>query len=249
MHQDSLPKAEEKIKLLISKGADPNLPYTDEYGSKYFAVIQQFCAVSDLLEILLKNGGNPNLCDEEGNTLAHNIVGIGGGRSFSGGDEEKLQCLKILKNFGANISAVNNKNESILYAPRYNNILSKEIILFALKNACKPMTETEKAQLEKIQRQKSEGYEIERKRYNSHYYIGEDPLDAKKRYFDKYRNYHPEDVVGNYKRVLKEKAIVEKNNKWKEDNSKEGIEHQEEGRKLQEELFRYQINKKTQKNK
>ena len=77
MNLEKLQEAEKRIKLLIDQGSDPNIPYTDQFNKTKHPIILDYCAVKPVLEILLKNGGNPKFSDEHGNTLSHYIVGIG----------------------------------------------------------------------------------------------------------------------------------------------------------------------------
>ena len=233
MNFGRLKSAEERIKRLVDEGANPNIAYTDEYGHKYRPIILEYCAVQPMLEILLKNGGNPNFSDENGDTLAHYIVHLGGLPGYCGGDEENLRCLETLKNFGADISAVNKKNESILYAPRYGKRLSNEIISFALENGCKPMEESELNKIKMIEEKKREGHRIKDLRSNRRYYQPEDPLVAKE------RSFYGNDYVTRYKSGLKEKQYTERQNQ--RDNSPE---RNEELNKIQKTLFRHQDQKR-----
>lgn len=135
--------AEIQIKNLVNKGANPNIPYTDEFNYKRDPIITKYCAVAPMLEILLKNGGDPKFRDENGNTLAHYIVGLGGYSGYRKSAKEDLECLQLLKKYGADIGAENNNHESILSSPR----CSDEITLFALENGCKP---TEHIDIDKL---------------------------------------------------------------------------------------------------
>lgn len=126
--------AEIQIKNLVNKGANPNIPYTDEFNDKRDPIITKYCAVAPMLEILLKNGGDPKFRDENGNTLAHYIVGLGGYSGYRKSAKEDLECLQLLKKYGADIAAENNNGESILSSRR----CSDEISLFAIENGCKP---------------------------------------------------------------------------------------------------------------
>ena len=232
---DRLSIVENKVKFLIECGADPNMPYAAR-GMSCHAVIEEYCCVPEVLEILLKNGGDPNYHNEEGNPLAHSVVGMGHA-GYYGGTAANLRALKLLKEYGGDIAALNDKGESILYAPMHWLSLSDEIASFALENGCKPMSDKETAFVEMRINKIKEGAPIRKQRMNRRDCLGYDLLT------EKTMSFHGDDVVERYQGALRQIKFFERQNtEIREALTELGPQYFVE---IQEDLFRHQQIKKA----
>jgi len=92
---------EEKIKLLLDRGADPNV-VGKYYGSPLMLALKHG-AGSDFIKILLDAKADINLGDEDGNTAVFTAV-----------EHRRLDDLRTLLSRGGNLNHRNNKGDTVL---------------------------------------------------------------------------------------------------------------------------------------
>ena len=124
----------EIMKLLLENGADINANI-EGYTPLFFAAMHG--TSMEVIEYLLKCGANPNLTDDSGNTLLHQICELHSfkRKNLKANEEDnfetpKLDFIPILIAFGADLKARNNKNRSVLDIAINNNNLRLTKILF-----------------------------------------------------------------------------------------------------------------------
>ena len=126
----------EIIKLLLENGAIVNANLQG-YTPLFYAAIHGTSL--EVIEYLLKSGANPNLTDDGGNTLLHQICNLHSflrkEKNLNAFDEDnfdtpKLDFIPILIAYGADLKARNKENISVLdISIKYNNLQLTKILL------------------------------------------------------------------------------------------------------------------------
>ena len=135
----------ELIKILIEKGADVNLRLktgkpakgarvTWKGASPFFMAAKR--ADLEMMKILKDSGADPFLVNDNNTTPLMVTAGLGthAAGEEAGTEEEVLAALSYLIDLGADVNAINKRNETAMHGASYKN-LPKVIELLASKGA------------------------------------------------------------------------------------------------------------------
>ncbi len=106
---------ESVFELLLTSGANPNIPVTDQAPLRRYLLggrtVSYFLATGDhtrLFEIALAHGANPNTTTMSGVPILHNMVG--------GGAPDSADRLKLVLRYGADVNVLNNRGATPVIA-------------------------------------------------------------------------------------------------------------------------------------